>query len=356
MSKKLEIKDGFYINNTKTKIVSGAIHYFRVVPEYWEDRIIKLIEMGCNTIETYVPWNLHEPYEGNFCFEGIADLNHFLELCTKHQLNIILRLSPYICAEWEFGGFPGWLLKYDNLRLRSDCAIFLQKVDNFYKKIAPIVGQHLGKNGGNIIMLQVENEYGSFSYDKEYLLKIYNIMVKYGLDYNLFTADGPWDNLMQQGAIPNLALPTGNFGSNAPERFKNQLEFTKNKDLLMCMEFWDGWFDCWGDKKHNTRAAAEATTELEAALKLGSVNLYMFHGGTNFGFWNGSNFKDKLLPRVTSYDYDAPLSEAGERRTKFFAFQNAIKKYLQTPVKKTLSVELNQNFSGSFSNPKNILY
>lgn len=360
MIKKFEIKKNFEVNGVPTKIISGSIHYFRVLPSYWEDRIIKLKELGCNSIETYVPWNLHEPHEGEFNFSGIANIEKFLSICKKHNLLVILRLSPYICAEWEFGGLPGWLLKYDAIKIRFNNELFLSKVENYYKNIIPKIKNHLFTNGGNIIMMQIENEYGSFSYDKEYLKKIKNIMIKYGIDVPLFTSDGPWDNLLLQGSCNNLALPTGNFGSNAKARFKFLKDFIGEKPL-MCMEFWDGWFDCWGDDKHHIRDPKETAKSLDEVLEHGSVNLYMFHGGTNFGFWNGSNFKDKLLSRVTSYDYDAPLSESGEYREKFFKFKDVIEKHtgVKTGIADVVNNKLRENFVvsnkvGLLSNIENI--
>lgn len=324
---KFKIDKEFMLNNKPIKIISGAIHYFRVIPEYWEDRIIKLKAMGCNTVETYVAWNIHEPYEGQFNFSNIANIKEFIRLCSKHKLMVILRLSPYICAEWEFGGIPGWILKYDDLKIRSNNKRFLKLVDIFYSKIMKEISDLQCTRGGNIIMMQIENEYGSFSNDKKYLNKIKGIMSKNGIDVYLFTSDGPWDNLMENGYM-NDVLPTGNFGSRAEERFDFQKKYLGNNKPLMCMEFWDGWFDVWGDETHHIRDYKEVGIELNNVLNMGSVNIYMFHGGTNFGFYNGSNYKDKLLSRVTSYDYDAPLSEHGGYTDKYFEFKNIIGKYI----------------------------
>lgn len=326
-----EVKEEFYYDGQPFKIISGAIHYFRVVPEYWQDRLEKLKALGCNTVETYVPWNLHEPQEGQFCFEDRLDLRRFIKQADALEMKVILRPAPYICAEWEFGGLPYWLLKEKRLTLRFDDPLFMDKIDRYYDRLlAEIVDLQITR-GGPIILLQIENEYGGYANDKSYLVKIAEMTRQKGIDIPFVTSDGPWGDMLENGSIPELALPTINCGSKAQEHLQRLRTFHGRKRPLMVMEFWIGWFDAWGDSIHHTTESDAATKELEAILTQGSVNIYMFHGGTNFGFTNGSNYYDKLAPDVTSYDYDALLTEWGDITEKYRAFQRVIEHYTELP-------------------------
>lgn len=319
----------FTYNGQSIRVLSGAIHYFRVVPEYWEDRLLKLKACGLNTVETYVPWNLHEPQEGRYVFEGIADLVGFIELAGRLGLHVIVRPSPYICAEWEFGGLPAWLLADPGIRLRCFDERYLEKVDRYYDALLPKLVPYLCTNGGPIIAMQIENEYGSYGNDIKYLEYLRDGMVRRGIDVLLFTSDGPEDFMLQGGMVPGV-LETVNFGSRADEAFA-QLRRYQPDGPLMVMEFWNGWFDHWGEE-HHTRDAAEMAEALDDILRAGaSVNFYMFHGGTNFGFWNGANHHLTYEPTVTSYDYDTLLSEWGEPTDKFYAAREAIGRYVELP-------------------------
>lgn len=324
-----EIKDDFYLDGKKIKIISGGIHYFRVVPEYWRDRLEKLKALGCNTVETYVAWNVHEEEEGNFNFKGIADIKKFISIANELGLWVIVRPSPFICAEWEFGGMPAWLLNKPDMRLRTNTNPFLDCVDNYYKELFQILSPLQVNYGGPIIMMQIENEYGYYGNDKNYLLALKNLMEKHGAIVPFVTSDGPTKQTLKDGSIPDV-LATGNFGSRTLERFQ-VLEDCIGKKPLMCMEFWIGWFDAWGCGKHNTSNLEENIQDLDDMLRLGNVNIYMFHGGTNFGFMNGANFYDRLETDITSYDYDAVLSESGEITTKYKEFQKVIAKYTKLP-------------------------
>lgn len=307
------------------RILSGAVHYFRVVPEYWEDRLLKLKACGLNTVETYLPWNLHEPEEGSFCFEGLADVERFVRLAGSLGLHVILRPSPYICAEWEFGGLPAWLLREPGMQLRCMDARYLEKVDRYYDELIPRLVPLLSSKGGPVIAVQIENEYGSYGNDQEYLQYLKEGLIRRGVDVLLFTSDGPTDGMLQGGTVPGITA-TVNFGSRAQEAFDKFREY-RSDDPLMCMEFWNGWFDHWGEE-HHTRPAEDAAQALEEILEAGgSVNFYMFHGGTNFGFYNGANYHDCYMPTVTSYDYDAALSESGEVTEKFEAFRRVISRF-----------------------------
>lgn len=329
MQNQIEIKDDIYLNGEKFKIISGSIHYFRVVPEYWKDRLEKLKAMGCNTVETYVAWNIHEPNEGEFHFEEENDLCGFIELAQELGLYVILRPSPYICAEWEFGGFPAWLLTKPGIRLRCNNKVYLDCVERYYDKLIPMIVPYQFTKGGPVLMLQIENEYGSYGNDKEYLNALKTMMVERGIEIPFVTSDGTEDQMLADGGVEDV-WQTANFGSKGAERF-DKLESVIGNQPLMCMEFWDGWFDHWGQGEHSVVGLEDHRKSLEDMLSRGHVNFYMFHGGTNFGFMNGSNYDERLLPDVTSYDYDAPLSEDGQITEKYLEFQKVISKFRKIP-------------------------
>ncbi|PWT28858.1 glycoside hydrolase family 35 protein [Butyrivibrio fibrisolvens] len=324
----IEIKDRFYLDGEEFHLISGAIHYFRVVPQYWEDRLLKLRAMGCNTVETYIPWNMHEPKEGEFVFDGMLDLGKFIELAKSIGLYVILRPSPYTCGEWEFGGFPAWLLKEDGMKLRCTYKPYLDHVKRYYDTLMPYIKKYTYDNGGPVIMMQIENEYGYYGDDHEYMKWLYDLIRSYGIEVPLFTSDGPYDDAFRGGKIPGV-LQTGNFGSHAKERFDFMKKYVDGP--LSCMEFWLGWFDDWGSGFHHTTSVEQNVEDFAYMLDNGNVNIYMFHGGTNFGFMNGSNYYDKLTPDVTSYDYDAVLTEDGQITDKYIAFQKEISKRYGLP-------------------------
>lgn len=327
--KRFEIRDNFYLDGEPIKIISGAFHYFRTVPEYWQDRLEKLKAMGCNTVETYVPWNMHEPEKGEFHFEGMLDVESFIRLAEELGLYVIIRPSPYICAEWEFGGLPAWLLREDGMRLRVNFPPFMHHVEEYYKVLLPKLIPWQCTNGGPVIMMQVENEYGYYANDCTYLEAIRKLMTDGGVNVPLVTSDGPFPESLNAGKLPG-ALPTGNFGSRTQERFDVLKRYTDGGPL-MCTEFWVGWFDHWGNGGHMKGNLEENVKDLDKMLELGHVNIYMFEGGTNFGFMNGSNYYDELTPDVTSYDYDALLTEDGQRTEKYRRFKEVIGKYVTIP-------------------------
>lgn len=306
-----EIKDKkFMMDGKQFNIYSGAIHYFRVLPEYWEDRLTKLKLAGFNTVETYVCWNLHEPKPGEFCFEGMLDIVRFVETAKKVGLYCIVRPGPYICAEWDFGGLPAWLLKDKNMQIRCNYPDYLTCVERFYKKLLPMLVPHLETHGGNIIAMQVENEYGSYGNDKKYLRFIEKLMQDCGIDCLYFTSDGNWKNMLSGGSLPDI-YKVLNFGSRTKTAFNCFKDF-ENDGPNMCGEFWCGWFDHWRDR-HHTRDAASVGREIKDFLDIdASFNFYMFHGGTNFGFNAGANYSAKYDPTITSYDYCALLNEWGD--------------------------------------------
>ncbi|KXT77514.1 Beta-galactosidase 3 [Streptococcus sp. DD11] len=326
---RFEIGPSFRLDGREFKILSGAIHYFRVQPQDWYHSLYNLKALGFNTVETYLPWNMHEPQKGVFDFQGILDIERFLQTAQDLGLYAIVRPSPFICAEWEFGGLPAWLLN-ENLRIRSSDEGFLQAVASYYDALLPRLVPRLLDNGGNILMMQVENEYGSYGEDKAYLRAVRQLMEERGVTCPLFTSDGPWRATLRAGTlIDDDLFVTGNFGSKAAYNFAQMQEFFAEhgkKWPLMCMEFWDGWFNRWKEPviRRDPEELAEAVREV---LELGSINLYMFHGGTNFGFMNGCSARGtRDLPQVTSYDYDALLDEAGNPTPKY----EAVRRMLQT--------------------------
>ena len=329
MTGKFEIREDFYLNGGRFKIISGGIHYFRVHPDYWKDRLEKLKAMGCNTVETYIPWNMHEPQKGIFCFSGMLDIRRFVHTAQELGLYVILRPSPYICAEWEFGGLPAWLLREEGMRLRSLYEPFLHHVREYYDELFPIMVPLQIDYGGPVILMQVENEYGYYGDDTAYMEAVKEMMLERGAVVPLVTSDGPFCESLACGSLPGV-LPTGNFGSKTEERFQTLKVFTGHGPL-MCTEFWVGWFDHWGNGGHMTGDLEQSVADLDRMLELGHVNIYMFEGGTNFGFMNGSNYYDKLTPDVTSYDYDAVLAEDGALTEKYRRYQAVISRYARIP-------------------------
>ncbi|MBE6746050.1 MAG: beta-galactosidase [Ruminococcaceae bacterium] len=327
----LEIKNGkFYLDGEPYTIYSGAMHYFRILPEYWEDRLMKLKACGFNTVETYVCWNLHEPKKGEFDFSGRLDIVRYIKTAEKLGLNVILRPGPYICAEWDFGGFPAWLLRDKNIRLRCNDEIFLGHVRDFFNELLSLVAPLQKTRGGNIIAMQIENEYGSYGNDKKYLERIKQIFIDNSIDVLFFTSDGDEKSMIHGGGLSGV-YKTLNFGSRAATVFK-ALDGIQDNMPKMCMEFWCGWFDHWGDK-HHTREYQSIIKEIEAFFAQdASFNFYMFHGGTNFGFTAGANHKDVFEPTVTSYDYCALLNEYGDYTPAYHAVRDILHKKQNLPL------------------------
>ncbi len=323
-----EIKEDFLLDGKPIKLISGAIHYFRMTPAQWTDSLYNLKALGANTVETYIPWNLHEPREGVYDFEGMKDICAFVKQAQTLGLMVILRPSVYICAEWEFGGLPAWLLN-EPMRLRSTDPRFMAKVRNYFQVLLPKLVPLQITHGGPVIMMQVENEYGSYGMEKAYLRQTKELMEEYGIDVPLFTSDGAWEEVLDAGTlIEDDVFVTGNFGSRSKENAAVMKDFMAKHGKnwpIMCMEYWDGWFNRWGEPIIK-RDGQDLANEVKEMLAVGSLNLYMFHGGTNFGFYNGCSARGALdLPQVSSYDYDALLTEAGAPTDKYYHVQKAIK-------------------------------
>ncbi len=331
-------EDEFLLDDRPFRILSGAVHYFRVHPGRWADRLRKARLMGLNTVETYVPWNLHEPRPGEFTTAGLLDLPRFLDSAVDAGLHVLLRPGPYICAEWDGGGLPAWLLAEPDIRLRTTDSRFLTAVDRYLDALIPRVLPYLSTAGGPILAVQVENEYGAYpgvSDDERaaYLAYLADALTARGIDVPLFTADQPAD--LKRGALPG-AFATVTMGGHIADGLAALRKFRPDAPL-MCSEFWNGWFDHWGGP-HAVRPADDAAADLDALLAAdASVSIYMFHGGTNFGFTNGANDTDaagdeiNYRPIVTSYDYDAPLSESGDLTPKYTAFRSVLARYAPVP-------------------------
>jgi beta-galactosidase len=312
----------FLLDGKPFQIISGEMHYARIPREYWHARLKMARAMGLNTISTYVFWNLHERKPSMYDFSGQFDVAAFIHAAQEEGLYVILRPGPYVCAEWDLGGLPAWLLADPKIVLRSDDPKFMQPAAAWLKRLGRELGPLQITRGGPIIAVQVENEYGSFDNDKLYLKHIYDAIVAAGLgEALLYTADGA--EQLPNGTLPGVPAVV-NFGpGETQDAFKALTAFRSNQPL-MAGEYWAGWFDHWGGK-HNLTDAALQERDLKWMLSQGySVNLYMFHGGTTFGFMNGANYDDGYKPQTTSYDYDAALDESGRPTPKYYAFRRAI--------------------------------
>lgn len=315
----------FVIDGRPLQIISGEIHYPRIPREYWRDRMKKARAMGLNTISTYVFWNLHEPQRGKFDFTGQNDVAAFIRIAQEEGLYVLLRPGPYVCSEWDLGGLPSWLLASPDIVLRSTDAQFMQPAEEYLKRLGQELVPLLATHGGPIIGVQVENEYGSFGKDTAYMQKVRDAIVAAGFgEVPLFTADGPGQ--LPFGTLTDVPAAV-NFGPGSAESAFATLAKFRPDGLRMNQEYWAGWFDQWGKPHHETNFEREGR-ELDWMLSQGySVNLYMFHGGTTFGFMNGANWDGGYRPQTTSYDYDGALDESGVPSAKFAVFREAIAKH-----------------------------
>jgi beta-galactosidase len=312
----------FLLDGKPFQIISGEMHYARVPREYCRARLKMARAMGLNTISTYVFWTLHEPKPGVYDFSGQLDVAEFLREAQEEGLHVILRPGPYVCAEWDLGGLPSWLLADPQIVLRSVDPKFMKPAEIWLMRLGQELAPLQATRGGPIIAVQVENEYGSFDSDKVYLKHIYDLIVAAGFGQSLlYTADGP--EQLPSGTLPGV-LAVVNFGpGETKEAFAALAKFRPGQPR-MAGEYWAGWFDHWGGK-HAATDTAEQVRDLKWMLAQGySVNLYMFHGGTTFGFMNGANFDGEYLPQTTSYDYDAALDESGRPTNKYYGFREAI--------------------------------
>lgn len=337
-TRKFEISDDMFWKDGKPfRILGGDLHYFRVLPEYWEDRLLRAKALGLNAIQTYVPWNLHEPRQGQLVFEGIADIVAFLQLCQKLDFVVLLRPGPYICGEWDLGGFPAWLLSIEPaVKLRSSDPAFLDLVEKWWGILLPKMAPLLYSNGGPIIMVQIENEFGSYGDDKPYLHHLVKLARSHlGEDLTLYTTDGGSRETLEKGTIRGSTVYSAvdfTTGDDPWPIFKLQKEFNApGKSPPLSAEFYTGWLTHWGENIARTDANSTAAALGKILEKNGSAVLYMVHGGTNFGFYNGANTgggESDYKPDLTSYDYDAPITEFGDvDNAKFKALRRVIEQY-----------------------------
>lgn len=325
--------DSFLLDGRPVRLLSGAMHYFRVHEAQWGHRLAMLRAMGLNCVEAYLPWNLHEPRPGRY--EDVAAAGRFIDAAQAAGLWVIVRPGPYICAEWENGGLPHWLTGPLGPRVRTRDPEFLAAVDDWFDAALPQVVARQVTRGGPVLMVQVENEYGSYGSDRAYLRHLADGLRARGVTVPLFTADGHEDHMLTAGSLPGVPAAL-TFGSGARQAFAT-LRRHRPDGPLMCAEFWCGWFDHWGEE-HVVREPADAAAALAEILDCGaSVNLYMAHGGTSFGGWAGANragelHRGALQPDVTSYDYGAPVDEYGRPTAKFEAFREVLAWYAAGPL------------------------
>lgn len=315
----------FLLNGNPFVVKAAEIHYPRIPKPYWEHRIKMCKALGMNTVCIYIFWNIHEQREGQFDFTGNNDVAEFCRLAQKNGMYVIVRPGPYVCAEWEMGGLPWWLLKKKDIRLREQDPYFMERVKIFEQKVGEQLAPLTIQNGGPIIMVQVENEYGSYGEDKPYVSEIRDCLRGiYGKDLALFQCD--WSSNFEKNGLDDLTW-TMNFGTgaNINDQFHRLGELRPNAPK-MCSEFWSGWFDKWG-ARHETRPAKDMVDGMDEMLSKGiSFSLYMTHGGTSFGHWAGAN-SPGFAPDVTSYDYDAPINEYGQTTPKYFELRKMMEKY-----------------------------
>ena len=325
-----EIKNGNFVYNGKNiRITSGEMHYPRIPHQYWRHRFEMIKAMGLNCVATYVFWNIHEEKEGEWDFTGDKNLAEYIRLAGEMGLHVILRPGPYVCAEWEFGGYPWWLQNIPGMELRRDNAQFLAYTEKYIKRLYQEVGHLQVTHGGPIIMVQVENEFGSYvnqrpdiplSEHRSYNAKIKKQLEDAGFDAPKFTSDGT--GMFANGSIAG-ALPTGN-GENNVNTLKNRVNQYFPGGPYMVAEFYPGWLAHWAEP-HPSVATNGLVTQTNTYWNGNvSFNYYMVHGGTNFGFTSGANYDGNhdIQPDLTTYDYDAPISEAGWVTPKYTAFRN----------------------------------
>lgn len=319
-------KSTFLLNGKPFTVKAAELHYTRIPAPYWEHRIEMCKALGMNTICLYVFWNIHEQTEGQFDFTGQNDIAAFCRLAQKHGMYVIVRPGPYVCAEWEMGGLPWWLLKKKDIVLRTLDPYFMERTAIFMKEVGKQLAPLQITRGGNIIMVQVENEYGAYAVDKPYVSAIRDIVKSAGFtEVPLFQCD--WSSTFDRNGLDDL-LWTINFGTgaNIEQQFK-RLKEARPETPLMCSEFWSGWFDHWG-RKHETRPAKSMVQGIKDMLDRNiSFSLYMAHGGTTFGHWGGAN-NPSYSAMCSSYDYDAPISEPGWTTDKYFQLRDLLKNYL----------------------------
>lgn len=322
----------FIIDGKPVQIISGEMHYPRIPRAYWMDRMRKAKAMGLNAVTVYAFWNVHEPRPGEWDFSGQYDIAQFIRDAQKAGLYVILRPGPYVCGEWSFGGYPNWLLKDPTIKVRTLDPAFMRAATDYMNHLGQQLKPLLWTNGGPIIAVQVENEYGSFGKDKAYVEAIKRMDIHAGLGgVVMYTGDGPG---LWSGTLPELPAAIDVGPGSVQNGFKKLLEFRPHSKLMYVAEFYPGWFDQWGKPHHTGAPIAQQINDLSWILSHGySVSLYMFHGGTDWGFMNGANIDGGHYdPQTTSYDYAAPLDEAGDPTPHYYALRKLFAKYHAGPL------------------------
>ncbi len=317
----------FLLDDQPFQIISGEMHPARIPAEYWRHRIQMAKAMGCNTIAAYIFWNYHESEEGIYDFStGNHNIAEFIKTVQDEDMWLILRPGPYVCAEWELGGIPPYLLRIPDIRLRCMDPRYMAAVERYIARLAEEIRPFLITKGGPILMLQIENEYGSFGNDRNYLLRLKEVWAANGIDVPTFTGDGPTTYMLEAGSLPGSAVGLDSGSSLADFELASKM----NPGLpVFSSETYPGWLTHWGEKW-----ARPDTAELYKEVKFlmenkKSFNLYVVHGGTNFGFTAGANSGNKgYEPDVTSYDYDAPINEQGIATPKYMVLRELIDSYM----------------------------
>ncbi len=313
-----------YRHGARHRLLSGSVHYFRVHPEQWRDRLERVKALGLNALDTYVAWNFHQRTPKKPDFTGWRDLGAFIDLAGELGLDVIVRPGPYICAEWDNGGFPSWLTGTPGISLRSSDDRYLSPVAEWFDELIPIIASRQSVNGGPVVAVQLENEYGSYGDDTAYLAWLRDALTSRGIRELIYTADGPTELMIDGGTIEGT-MAAATFGSDAAGAAA-LLRSRRAGEPFLCAEFWNGWFDHWGGKHHTRTPASAASAVSDILAENGSVSLYMAHGGSNFGLWAGANYADGLLqPTVQSYDSDAPIAEDGTLTEKFHAIRAVLR-------------------------------
>lgn len=330
-------QDGLTLGGEPFYLASGDMHYFRFFREGWKRRLQLMKDFGLTAVQTYVPWNMHEPEEGKFDFSGNLDISAFLRECDDVGLKVMFRPSPYMCSEWDFGGLPYWLQNKKNLSLRNNNEEFVGCLRRYYEKLAPQFVPYLSTNGGPIIAVAVENEYGSFGNDAEYLKAVGDMLCDLGVDVPLYTANGIEATKMTAGSRPEYWTMIDAHEINQ-ETTATLREYQPDKPVAVA-EFWGGRSQQWGG--YFLRQTPDAVAKLyKTSLNNGAfVNFYMFCGGTNFGFHNGAlvgrygadvpDAPNRFIPFATSYDVDAPVTEYGQPTEKYYKCKAVLKEYLE---------------------------
>jgi beta-galactosidase len=322
--------EDFLLNGKPFRIMAGEVHFQRIPREYWADRLLKIKAAGLNTVGTYVFWNALEPEPGQWDLSGGNDLAAFIRTAERLGLWVIVRPGPYACAEWDFGGLPIWLLRTPDIKVRCSDPRYLAACESYILKVGGIIRDLQVHRGGPVLMVQVENEYGSFGNDRDYMRALQGFWAKAGIEVPLFTADGATPYMLEAGSLPGAAIGL--------DPGTNEKDFAEAARLergvpVFCSELYPGWLTHWGEQWARVKTE-DFVADLRWLLDHGkSFSLYMFHGGTNFGFWAGANFSDKYEPDVTSYDYDAPLNEMGQPTPKYFAIRDLLQRYLPKGTK-----------------------